>query len=96
MMGPQRFPVVHNGAFGQARLFPTAPSVQVRMGEPPGPTMPAEQIDYNKALAYYEGIRKNFEGLLALLGPSAEKALEQAKQAYEEQLKTKAATRTRV
>lgn len=93
MMGPQRIPLVHNGAFGQARLLPTVQRGP-KMGEPPGPTIPTEEIDYNKAYAYYEGIRKNFEGLVALLGPAAQNALNQAKQAYEEILKTKAAGRT--
>lgn len=93
MMGPQRVPVVHNGVFGQARLLPRINRVPLRLGEPPGPMMSAEEADYNKALAYYEGIRKNFEGLTALLGSSAEKALAQAKQAYEEALKTKAGAR---
>jgi hypothetical protein len=92
MMGPQRVPLVHNGVFGQARLLPEMKPV-ARLGEPPGPTMPSEEIDYNKALAYFEGIRKNFEGLVALIGPSAEKALAQAKQSYEEILKKKMGTR---
>lgn len=93
-MGPQRIPVIHNGVFGQARLMPSLSPI--RMGEPPGPTMPTDEIDYNQAVAYYEGIRQNFEGLLAMLGPTAEKILAQAKQAYEEALKTKASTRTRI
>lgn len=93
MMGPQRVPLVHNGVFGQARLLPQVNKPVARMGEPPGPTMPTEEIDYNKAFQYYEGIRKNFEGLVALIGPSAEKALAQAKQAYEESLKAKIGAR---
>jgi hypothetical protein len=95
-MGPQRVPLVHNGVFGQARLLPQVQKPAARMGEPPGPTMPAAEIDYNKAFAYYEGIRKNFEGLVALIGPSAEKALAQAKQAYEEALKAKNGMGTRI
>jgi hypothetical protein len=93
MIGPQRVPLVHNGVFGQVRLLPEIKRPAPRLGEPPGPTMPAEEIDYNKAYQYLDGIRKNFEGLVALIGPSAEKALEQAKQAYEEALKTKNGTR---
>jgi hypothetical protein len=39
-------------------------------------------------MAYYEGIRNNFEALVSLIGDSAETALAQAKAAYEQALKT--------
>lgn len=91
MMGPQRIPIVHNRAFGHAALLPTAQSATPRrkqLGEPPGPTGDGTTIDYQQAMAYYEGIRNNFEALVSLIGDSAETALAQAKTAYEQALKT--------
>jgi hypothetical protein len=90
MMGPQRIPLVHNRAFGQTGLFPIAQKPVARrlhLGEPPGPTGDGATIDYQKALAYYDGIRNNFEALVALIGDSAKTALAQAKASYEEALK---------
>lgn len=86
MMGPMRIPVIHNRAFGHAALFPAAQQ-RSRMGEPPGPTIDGTTLDYQKALAYYEGISKNYETLVSLIGDSAATALAQAKAAYEDALK---------
>lgn len=86
MMGPMRIPLVNNRAFGHIGLFPTAPQ-RAHLGEPPGPTGDSATIDYQKALAYYDGIRNNFDALVSLIGDRAETALAQAKAAYEEALK---------
>lgn len=90
MMGPQKIPLIHNRAFGHTGLFPARQPVvrRLRLGEPPGPTGDGATIDYQRAMAYYEGIRNNFDALVALIGDSAETALAQAKASYEEALKT--------
>lgn len=85
MMGPTRIPVIHNRAFGHVGLFQT--NRRAYLGQPPGPTIDGTTIDYQKAVAYYDGIRNNFDALVSLIGDSAEKALAQAKAAYEEALK---------
>lgn len=84
MMGPNRIPLVHNRAFGHVGLFPNAPQVRQRMGEPPGPTGDGATIDYQKTKAYYDGIRNNYDALVSLVGDCAETVLAQAKAAYED------------
>lgn len=88
MMGPNRIPLVHNRAFGHVGLFANAPQVRQRMGEPPGPTGDGMTIDFQKAKAYYEGARNNYNSLVTLVGNDcAENVVTQAKAAYEEALK---------
>ncbi len=88
MMGPMKVPVIHNRAFGHLTMFPTAPVPHARMGEPPGPTIDGDTLQYQKSLTYYEGIRDNFKELSSLVGEKAAMtALSQAKGAYERSLK---------
>lgn len=88
-MGPNRFPLVHNRAFGHVGLFANAPQagIRTRLGEPPGPTGDGTTIDYQKTKAYYEGVRNNYDALVTLVGDCADTIVNQAKAAYEEALK---------
>lgn len=89
MMGPNRIPVVHNRAFGHVALFPNAPQIASRqqLAGLPGPNGDGATIDYQKAKAYYEGVRNNYDALVTLVGDCADTIVKQAKAAYEEALK---------
>lgn len=87
MMGPTRIPLVHNRAFGHVGLFQNAPQVRQQLGNPMGPMGDGATIDYQKAKAYYDGIRNNYAALVSLIGDSADTVVTQAKAAYEDALK---------
>lgn len=84
MMGPTRIPLVHNRAFGHVGLFQNAPQVRPQLGNPMGPMGDGATIDYQKAKDYYDGIRNNYDALVALIGDAADKMVAQAKAAYED------------
>jgi hypothetical protein len=88
MMGPTRIPLIHNRAFGHAAMLPTIASQRSRLSGVPGPTIDGTTIDYQKAQAYYDGARNNFDDLVSLVGESSAKdVITQAKAAYEDALK---------
>lgn len=88
MNGPQRFPLVHRQAFGHAALFGSRiKERQISLGQPPGPTMSEAELKYQEKKTHYEGVQKNYENLVALLGKEdADRTLAEAKMAYEEAL----------
>ena len=88
MNGPQRFPVVHRQAFGHAALFGRKVTERpLFLGQPPGPTMSEAELKHQEKKAHYEGVQKNYDNLVSLLGKEdADKTLAEAKLAYEEAL----------